>query len=80
MSSPEQTVSIGSFVKLVEHGTDDEDVYHVVENSKADLLRNKIPVETPLAQALLGKKPGDEVSVSGPNGELTFSVLDVERD
>lgn len=79
MSNETQTVTIGSYVKLREHGADDEEVIHVVENSKADLLQNKIPAENPMGQALLGKKPGEEILLSGPNGELKFSVLEVGR-
>jgi len=79
MSNSAQRITVDSYVKLSEHGSGDEEVYQLVDASKADLLQNKIPVGNPLAQALLGKKPGDEVSITGPEGELTFSVREVSR-
>ena len=77
MSNKSQTVSVGSTVRMIEHGTDDEEVFQVVEDSKANLLQNKIPVANPMGQALLGKKSGDEVSLNGPSGEVKFSVLEI---
>jgi transcription elongation factor GreA len=77
MSNKTQTVSVGTSVKLVEHGTDDEEIFQVVEDSQVNLLQNKIPVANPMGQALLGKKSGDEVSLNGPTGEVKFSVLEI---
>jgi transcription elongation factor GreA len=75
-----QSVSVGSWVRLTEHGSGDEEVFHIVQPFRADLLENRLPPDNPLSRALLGQKPGDEVCVNGPQGEIRFSVLEVGRE
>lgn len=74
-----ESVAIGTWVKVVEHGTGEEEVFHIVENREADVLENKIPPDNAFSGALLGSKPGEEVAVDGPNGTVKFSVLEVGR-
>jgi transcription elongation factor GreA len=71
------SVGVGSWVKLVEHGTGDEEVFHIVETREVNYLENKIPDDNPMGRVLLGAKPGDDVAVEGPHGTVTYSVLDV---
>ena len=80
MSDNEQAVCVGSSVTLLEHGTDNQEVFQVVKESQADVLQNKIPVENPMGQALLGKTPGDKILLSGPEGDIEFSVLEVNQE
>lgn len=71
------SVTVGTWVKVVEHGSGDEEVFYIVENRDTDYLKNKIPPDNPMGRALLGSKPGDEVAVDGPHGAVKFSIVDV---
>jgi len=51
--------------------------YTLVAESEADLKVGKISVETPIAQGLIGKKVGDKVSITVPNGIMDFEILDI---
>lgn len=51
--------------------------YRVVGPDEADARRGHISVHSPLAQALLGREPGDVVDVELPRGEEEFTVMDV---
>lgn len=51
--------------------------YMLVAESEANLKENKIAVNTPIAQGLLGKKVGDIVEIKVPNGLVTFEVIDI---
>jgi transcription elongation factor GreA len=71
------SAAVGTWVKVVERGSGDEEIFHIVESNEADYLENKIPPDNPMSRALLGSKPGEEVALDGPNGTVTFSVLEV---
>ncbi len=69
-------VGVGSTV-VVEK--DDKKVsYTIVGSEEADVATNKISVRSPFGQAVLGKKKGEKFSFTAPNGELTYTVVDVK--
>ena len=70
-------VDIGSFVTVREDGSDSE-TYRIVGSAEADPLDGKISNESPIGQALLGAKVGDEVVAETPGGDLVFTVLKVK--
>lgn len=51
---------------------------HIVGSSEADPMSGKISNESPLGQALLGKKAGDSVVITTPRGQATYIVTKVE--
>ena len=58
-----KNVQIGSTVILKFMDTEEEAQYHIVGSTEADPLNGKVSNETPLAQAILGSKTGDVVTV-----------------
>jgi transcription elongation factor GreA len=64
----------GARVTLVEKGTDEEEIYHLVGSAEANPSQGKISIESPLGRALLGAKVGDRIKVQAPDGEITFKV------
>ena len=46
--------------------------------SEADPFNNRISNESPVGKAILGKRKGDEVEVSTPDGPVTFKVLAIQ--
>ncbi|SHE47601.1 transcription elongation factor GreA [Dysgonomonas macrotermitis] len=51
--------------------------YTLVAESEANLKENKIAVNTPIAQGLLGKKVGEVAEIKVPNGIVSFEVVDI---
>ena len=51
--------------------------YLLVAESEANLKENKIAVNTPVAQGLLGKKVGDIAEIKVPSGIMTFEIIDI---
>lgn len=65
-------VGLGSVVELKNDAK--TVVYTVVGPVEANPLEGKISNESPIGQALMGKKVGDEVVISTPKAELTYVV------
>lgn len=76
-SLPHDKVSFGSSVKILNLDTDKECVYTLVGSMESNPSKGLISVSSPIAKALMGKKIGDEVSITLPSGETDFEVLDV---
>lgn len=69
-------VQIGSNVKLKsESGVTKE--FQVVGTVEADPLNGKISDESPIGQALLGKKEGEQVEITTPAETTTYKVVDI---
>ena len=65
-------VQLGSKVTL--KGTTGTKEFQVVGTVEADPLNGKISDESPIGQALLGKKEGDEVEIKTPAETATYKV------
>ncbi len=52
-------------------------VYTLVSETEANFKEGKLSIHTPIAQALVGKKVGDKVTVQVPAGEMEFEILDI---
>lgn len=68
------SVKVGVVVTVVEEGTKDKEVYHLVGSAEANPQEGKISVESPLGKAILGAKVGDKINVNAPEGPITFIV------
>ncbi len=77
----EDTIGIGSTVKVKEVDGEEDDVYEykIVGTTGANSLKGSISNESPLAIALRGAKQGDIVTVEAPIGEIRYEVLSVTR-
>ena len=49
----------------------------LVSENEANLKEGKLAIGTPIAQARLGKKKGEEVDVKVPSGMLRLEILDI---
>ena len=68
-------VSIGSQVELKYEDDDDTESYKIVGSQEADPFNNKISNESPIAAAIIGKKVGDVVEVSSPDGVYSVKIV-----
>lgn len=67
------TVGVGSKVTLKNAKGKKVD-YSVVGSVEADPLEGKISDESPIGQALMGKKVGEEVSIKTPSGDISYAI------
>ena len=69
------TVSIGSTVRL--RSGNGEREFTIVGTDEIDLTTSKISNESPLGQALVGRKIGESVTVETPRGPNMHEILDI---
>jgi transcription elongation factor GreA len=82
ISSPRKSdkVTLGCKVQLKDAETGEIHVYRIVGSAEADPAHDKISNESPVGQAILGRKKGDTVTVTVPSGKvLEYSVLAISR-
>ena len=58
---------------------DEEETYKIVGSQEADPMNGAISEDSPFGKALLGKIPGDDVTVDAPAGPVHYKLLKVER-
>ena len=51
--------------------------YTLVSETEANFKEGKLSINTPIAQALVGKKLGDKVVVKVPAGEMEWEIMDI---
>lgn len=71
-----QKVDLGCRVTVELKGR--KGVFQLVGEWEADPASQKISHESPLGQALIGKKVGDKVEVEAPVGKITYTILSIE--
>lgn len=69
-------VELGNTVVL--SGSGGKKVLSIVGSVEADPTANKISDESPLGQALLGKKVGDQVEIKTPGGTALYTVQEIK--
>ena len=74
-----EKINIGCKVKVYEIEEDEEMEFKIVGSTEANSLQNKISNESPVGQALLGKKVGDVVDVETQVGVIQYKVLEIQR-
>jgi len=74
--SKAQGVAVGTRVTVKVNG--DKHDYEIVGEWEADPANRKISPESPLGQALFGKKVGDKIEVEAPAGKLRYEILAIE--
>ena len=68
-------VGIGCQVELQYEDEDDVETYKIVGSQEADPFNNKISNESPMAMAIMGKKVGETVEVSSPDGVYSVKIV-----
>jgi transcription elongation factor GreA len=75
--SPRGEVAIGSRVTVSVEG-DPPEVFHLVGSSEADTRQGRISHESPIGQALMGHRAGEQVTAKTPTGSLTLKIISIE--
>mgnify|MGYP001246013360 CR=1 FL=1 len=72
-ASKASTVGLGSKVEL-KNGTKKVE-YHIVGPVEANPMEGKISNESPIGLALMGKKVGDNATVTTPKGDIHYEIV-----
>lgn len=76
---PNDVSTIGSTIVLLDLDTDEEEEYTLVGAGEEDVFEGRILTTSPLGQALLRRRAGDEFEVQVPKGARRCRVLRLER-
>lgn len=71
-------ISMGSLVTVQKVGEQETHRYTIVGAEEADMLKGMISYHSPLGNALMGKKKGDEFSFTTPKGQMRYKILKAE--
>jgi len=71
-------VLFGATVSIINVETDEGRKYKIVGDDEADIKKNKISVNSPIARALIGKLEGDVAVVQAPGGAVEWEIDKVE--
>lgn len=67
-------VIFGTTVTIINMDTDQEVTYQIVGDDEADVKKNKISINSPIARALIGKSEGDDALVNAPGGDVDYEI------
>ena len=76
-SLPKDRAVFGSRVLLENMETGQDVEYQLVGPDESDVEKGRISVVSPLGRALLGKKPGDELTVEVPGGKRSYELVEI---
>lgn len=71
------TVVFGARVKVKDLDAGAEEVFELVGPGDEDYDQNKILITSPIAQGLIGKKPGEIAEIQVPMGKLRFEIVEI---
>ncbi len=72
-------VSVGSTVTLRDKKAGDVRIYTLVGSAEADPTKARLSNESPVGQAIIGKRVGDVVTVPVPVGALDLEILAIGK-
>lgn len=71
------TVRLGQCVTLYDYDFEEEVEYYLVGSTEADPIAGKISNESPVGQAILGKKVDDIVEVETLDGVVKYKIVKI---
>ena len=74
---PKDRAVFGTKVLLENIDTGEEVEYQLVGPDESDIGNGRISVSSPLGRAILGKKPGDELTLEVPGGKRIYELVDI---
>lgn len=71
-------IKFGASVEIVDDDTDVVSKFQIVGSDEADIKSGLLPITSPLARALIGKKVDDSIDVNTPGGIKSYTILSIE--
>lgn len=72
-----EKVVFGSRVVLENVETGEDVEYQLVGSDESNVEAGRISISSPLGSAIIGKKPGDELTIQVPGGSRTYELVDI---
>ena len=74
---PRDRAVFGTKVLLENIDTGEEVQYQLVGPDESDINKGRISISSPLGKAILGKKPGDELTLEVPGGKRIYEFVEI---
>jgi transcription elongation factor GreA len=74
---PKDRVVFGSKVVLENIETGEDVIYQLVGPDESDIENGRISISSPLGKAIIGKKPGAELTLQVPGGKRSYELLEI---
>jgi len=74
---PRDRVVFGSRVLLENIETGEEARYQLVGPDESNIEEGRISVSSPLGQAIIGKRPDDEITIQAPAGKRVYELVEI---
>jgi transcription elongation factor GreA len=71
-------VRFNSRVKVCNLATGEISEFHLVSSQEADVRQGYLSVDSPMGQALLGRKVGEQIGFHPPGGRRFYQVLEIQ--
>jgi transcription elongation factor GreA len=73
---PTDRIGFGSRVTLRDLDDDSTEVYTVAFGEQIDFEKAEISMASPIGKALLGRRPGEEVSITLPRATVRYEIIE----
>jgi transcription elongation factor GreA len=77
-SIPREAIGYGSLVEAEDLETGESVTYQLVFAEEVDMASGKVSLTSPVGQALLNRREGDEVKIQLPSGVKAYEITSVE--
>ena len=74
---PNDRAVFASSVVLENIDTGEDVKYQLVGPDEANIEKGRISVHSPLGKAIIGKKPGDEITLHAPGGKRFYELVEI---
>lgn len=71
-------ITLGSKVTITKVGEKDPHTYSIVSSEETNMLERKLSHLSPLGEAMMGKKKGDDFTFESPSGRQKYTIISVE--
>jgi transcription elongation factor GreA len=74
---PKDRAVFASTVVLENVDTGETFEYQLVGPTESDIEKGRISITSPLGKAIIGKKPGEEITLIAPAGRRCYELVDI---
>jgi transcription elongation factor GreA len=74
---PKGRAVFGSRVVLENIETGEDVQYQLVGPDESNIEQGRISISSPLGKAIMGKKPGDELTLNVPGGKRSYELVEI---
>jgi transcription elongation factor GreA len=72
------SVKFGATVEIEDHDSGVVTRFQIVGSDEANIKAGLLPITSPIARALIGKRKGNDIEVSTPGGTKGYTILKLE--